>query len=232
MALSFEESMNKIASQPMRMAVRTMSLSNNASISGMEDTFVLNDKYKIYENSYKDEQMSYVDDDKNITVNQAQTCVMQENNSQYIPFELNRYYDGVDLNTMTFTVHYVNAKGEEGASLPVNFYYNDSKIRFAWLLSSNATQVDGDVIFEIIAFGYNEKDEKYLWRTKPNGKITVLKSLTGNGTVNPTPDWYLDFLEELDAKVDDAIEQHDIDTESHDDIRSLVGENIVMWDNF
>lgn len=207
MAISFEESMNKIASQPMRMAVRTMSLSRNASTSDIGDTFILNEKYKWYSNSYNDDQMSNIDDDKNIIVDKNQFCVTQENNSQYIPFELSRYYDGVDLNDMEFSIHYVNSKGEEGASVPVNFYYSDSKIRFAWLLDHNATQIDGDVIFEIVACGYNEKDEKYLWRTKPNGKINVLKSLIGKGSISPEPDWYLQFLEDIDVMAEEAVEK-------------------------
>ena len=259
MAISFEESVNKIAGQPMRMAVRTMSLSNNASTSDIEDTFILNEKYKWYNNSYNDDKISRVDENKNIVVNNDQVCVMQENNSQYLPFELNRYYDGVDLNDMTFSIHYVNSNREEGASLPINFYYSDTKIRFGWLLDDNVTQFDGDVLFEIVANGYNEKEEKYLWRTKPNGRITILKSLIGNGSVSQNTDWYLQFLEDVDAKVEeasdyadaaaasaikaeyaiinsdliqDAIDIHNEENDAHQDIRDIVQEKAIEWGQF
>ena len=39
----------------------------------------------------------------------------------------------------------------------------------------------GDIIFEIMATGVNEKGNNYIWRTRPNGKFTVLQGLNYKG---------------------------------------------------
>ena len=208
MAIPFEESKKKFSNQQL---ARTMSLSNDTptvmTASITEENFIYDKyNYKYYQNSYSDDKLSYVDINKNIIVDEQQQSVTQETNSQCIPFELDRYYDGVDLKTMTFNIHYVNSKDREGVSKPVNFCYSETKIRFGWLIDSNVTYIDGDIIFEIVASGVNEKNENYIWRTKPNGKINILKSLAGNGAVKPTQTWYTQFLTDFNNKVGEVQE--------------------------
>lgn len=210
MGISFQDSKQKLAQQtPAVMSARTMLLSNDASATNeiVEEVFEVNRNYKWYENSYIDDKMSRVDSNKNIIVNDQQQSVTQENNSQCIPFELDRYYDGVDLNNMTFNIHYINAKEKEGVSIPINFKYSDTKIRFGWLLDNGVTYLDGDVQFEIVASGVNEKNENYIWRTKPNGKINILKALAGDSTVKPTMTWYTQFINVVDEKIGEASQQ-------------------------
>lgn len=43
----------------------------------------------------------------------SQINLTQEDNSQFIPFEMPRYYDGVDLMQMLIQVHYVNKNKED-----------------------------------------------------------------------------------------------------------------------
>ena len=210
MGISFQDSKQKLAQQtPAVMSARTMLLSNDASAASepVEEVFRVNRNYKWYENSYVDDKLSRVDSNKNIIVNDQQQSVTQENNSQCIPFELDRYYDGVDLNNMTFNIHYINAKEKEGISIPINFKYSDTKIRFGWLLDNSVTYLDGDVQFEIVAAGVNEKNENYIWRTKPNGKINILKALAGDSTVKPTMTWYTQFITVVDEKIGEASQQ-------------------------
>ena len=206
MAISFEDSKKQLSKQtPAMMSMRTMSLSNDTPVAASEETFTFDkSNYKYYPNNYIDDKMSYVDDSKNIIVNDKQHNVTQENNSQCIPFELDRYYDGVDLSKMKFSIHYVNSKNKEGVSVPINFSYSASKIRFGWLLDNNVTYVDGDVSFEIVAGGVNEKGENYIWRTRPNGKINILKALAGDSSVRPTQTWYTQFITEINGKLGEA----------------------------
>ena len=208
MAITFEESKKKFSNQKL---ARTMSLSNDTptvmTASIAEENFTYDKyNYKYYQKSYSDDKLSYVDVNKNIVVDEQQQSVTQETNSQCIPFELDRYYDGVDLRTMAFNIHYVNSKDKEGVSKPVNFCYSNTKIRFGWLLDSNVTYLEGDITFEIVASGKNELGENYIWRTKPNGKINILKSLAGNSTVRPTQTWYTQFLIDINNKVGEAYE--------------------------
>ena len=204
MAISFKDSKEQLTKQaPAMMSMRTMSLSNDTPATiAEEERFEIYNKggyYKIYRKNYVDDKFSYVDDSKNIIVNDKQHSVTQEDNSQCIPFELDRYYDGVDLSEMKFSIHYVNSKNKEGVSIPVNFSRSENKIRFGWLLDNNVTYVDGDVSFEIVAGGVNEQRENYIWRTRPNGKINILKSLTGDSTIRPTQNWYTQFITEMNG---------------------------------
>lgn len=203
MAISFKDSKEQLTKQvPTMMSMRTMSLSNDTPVVAAEEEFTTynpNGYYKVYRKNYVDDKFSYVDDSKNIIVNDKQHSVTQESNSQCIPFEIDRFYDGVDLSEMKFSIHYVNSKNKEGVSIPVNFSRSANKIRFGWLLDNSVTYVDGDVSFEIVAGGVNEKRENYIWRTRPNGKINILKSLTGDSTIRPTQNWYTQFITEMNG---------------------------------
>ena len=196
MGISFQDSKNQLS---------TVALMNEDSIA--QETFAYDTtetKYKYYPNSYMGNKLSYVDENKNIIVNEQQQSVTQEINSQCIIFYLNRYCDGVDLKDMMFNIHFVNAKEKEGVSVPVNFGYNDTKICFSWLLDDSVTYFEGDIIFEIVASGVNEKNENYIWRTKPNGKINILKALAGDSSVQPIQTWYTSFITKVNTKTAEA----------------------------
>lgn len=214
MALSFEESKKKFQSQQAaafaaRAMVMPMSLDADDEAfavmadSASEDDFVKSEKYLVY-NNYSDDKYSSIDAQKNITVDNSQINITQEQNSQYIPFEMPRYYDGIDLMEMTIQFHYVNKENEESYSNPVNVSFNAEKIRFAWLIDEHVTNIEGEVTFEIIATGTNEKNENYVWKTRPNGKLNVLKSLTGNGVISPGDDWYMGFVRQMNEKLSQA----------------------------
>ena len=102
MALSFEES-KKLLSQkiakPMMMAATPASMSvNDNSIMTLaaEDDMELIPAYSewtksnkyVWSDQYTDSKASYVDENKNITVDNSQINLTQEENSQFIPFEM------------------------------------------------------------------------------------------------------------------------------------------------
>ena len=205
MALSFKNSKNsieKLSTEHIDKSIMPTVLAEKG-IDTLQEDFTRSDKYEWY-NNYSDENFSIVDDNKNISVNEKQLNLTQEVNSQFIPFELSRYYDGIDLMEMSFRVHYVNAEGGEHYSTPVNVTYSENKIRFGWLVDEYATALEGDLKFEIVANGTNEKGQNYIWKTRPNGKVNILKSLSGNGVIKPDEDWYTQFVTLIDGKVNEA----------------------------
>lgn len=202
MAITYEESKALAAAltgQQPEAAVMTAAAQN-------EQAYRRSDKYLWYEN-YRDDKLSYIDENKSIRVDASQLNLTQEANSQYIPFEMNRYYDGIDLMGMALQIHYVNSAKEEDYAVPINVEYSDDKIRFGWLVSANATYLAGDLSFELLAVGTNERGDNYIWKTRPNGRLNVAESLAGNGMVEPTQDWYTSFVTEMDAKVGEAMRQ-------------------------
>ena len=169
----------------------------------VEEVFVRDTtgRYKWYE-EYIDNSFSKVDSQKNIAFDQSQINITQETRAQVIPFELNRYWDNVDLSTMSFVIHYVNPNNHDYKSTPINVSYSDTKIRFYWLIDEFATAVTGFVDFEIIASGTISTGEKYVWKTKPNKKqLNVLLSLSGDKPTEIDDDWYTQFVVEMDEKV-------------------------------
>lgn len=154
---------------------------------------------------YSDKNVSIIDDLKTISLNTKQFNITQEENSQYIPFEMPRFYDGFDLLTTTILIHYVNADGYDDRDSVVNIHYNDEKIRFAWLVNNTATAVAGTLQFEIEAHGTNSKGEQYVWKTRPNKQLNVLESLSGNGgIIEQDPSWISGFLDQVNEKVSEA----------------------------
>ena len=166
-----------------------------------EDVFVASDRYLQY-TEYEDSKYSFINENKEITVHPDQFNLTQEKNSQFIPFEMPRYYDGIDLTNMNIVIHFVNEKNGEGLVSPVNVTYSSSKIRFAWLVGDQETAIAGLLKFEIQAIGVNEKGLEYKWISKPNEEgLKVLKSLAGNGVIEPSTDWTASFITQINEKI-------------------------------
>ena len=70
-----------------------MSMSRNAVVG---ETWTRHTGYRWF-NDYYDDKISSINETKDITVHESQVNISQEVNSQFIPFEMNRYYDGFDL---------------------------------------------------------------------------------------------------------------------------------------
>lgn len=196
MGLSFHE-MQAAAQEMSLRAVFDEDLSNY--------TLCDDGRYEVY-TEYTDDAVSEVDKHKNITVNDEQCNLTQEENSQYVPFKLPRYWDGVDLMTKLIQFHYVNINGGSGVSTAVNVRFNDSYIICGWLINKSVTAVAGDVTFEITATGTNEKSADYRWRTRPNGKFTVLEALSYDGIIEPSDDWYAGFVKSMQEYTTKAAE--------------------------
>ena len=190
MSLSFKESLanNKVNTTATTSDEETIveetptvmaySLRSVAALSDTENWIPIEDKdYRFYNEEYSDDNYSTVDEQKNIALDSSQFNITQEQNSQYIPFKMPRYYDGFDLKDTKLSIYYVNKNKDFHADTPVDVYYNDEYIKFAWLVSEFATKVAGILQFEIHAEGFNSKNEPYTWKSKSIDKLNVLQSL-------------------------------------------------------
>ena len=115
---------SNLASQPM-----AMSLYTTATVD--TEDYTRSPKYDWYSN-YQDENFSTVSANKDIVVNPLQINLTQEENSQFIPFKLPRYWDGIDLMEMSLKIRYANSKGEESIDSPCNVRFNATEILFAY----------------------------------------------------------------------------------------------------
>lgn len=210
MAISFEESLKSsvvnrsvksILAAPLVATHDEYAIPAYSPADFVEDeSWVLSDKYLFYED-YSDDVVSHVDSDKNIVFDRGQINITQEANSQFIPFEMSRYYDGFDLSSTNILFHFVNSRGADDYDAPVNVYYSDTKIRFAWLVDERVTAVEGVVKFEIQAVGANSKGDEYIWKSRPSSDLNVLKSLSGNGVIKPDSSWITSFMSQVTEQV-------------------------------
>ena len=216
MALSFEESkqqliqQNETVARPMMMATRMM-----ATVSGW--TRVTNPEYAWFD-EFTDDKISYVDENKDITIDSSQINISQESKSQFIPFEMPRYYDGIDLTKMAISIHFTNSDKQHAASPAVNVQYNNDKIRFAWLVDANATHIDGNLQFEIHADGAisdnTGKSYEYRWKSKPTDKFNIVKSLCQDPNCEPiyvNDDWVQEIVQNVATAVAEEIKNIQVD---------------------
>lgn len=220
MALSFEESKQQLIQQketvakPMMMATRMM-----ATVSGW--TRVTNPEYAWFD-EFTDDKISYVDENKDITIDNSQINISQESKSQFIPFEMPRYYDGIDLTKMAISIHFTNSDKQHAASPAVNVQYNNDKIRFAWLVDANATHIDGNLQFEIHADGAisdnTGKSYEYRWKSKPTDKFNIVKSLCQDPNCEPiyvNDDWVQEIVKNVATAVAEQIKNVQVDLSNY-----------------
>ena len=218
--MSFKESKAKLMAN---------SVSNDSNISTFDTelattavvdngyTLCTDGRYEVYD-QYFDDSYSTVDKLKNVSVDSSQINIVQETNSQYISFRIPRYWDGIDLMNMLIQVRYAHADNKGQVANVVNVAYDSTNITFGWLVDANVTSVIGDVRFEIMATGSNEKGHTYVWRTRPNGRLTVLEGLNYDGIIEPTDDWYTSFVNTIMGHVNEAKQYADAAKASADSV--------------
>ena len=133
MALSFSDSKKSLSSKQEenttalfraeQEAVSEAKISaNDASPVLEEEVWTRSDNCKWY-NQYRDDKVSLIDEYKSINLNDTQVNISQEENSQFIPFEMDRYYDGIDLVGKLIQIHYINENKDEDYDNAVNIQY-------------------------------------------------------------------------------------------------------------
>ena len=160
---------------------------------------------------FSDDNISVINDEKIINLNNKQFNITQEENSQYIPFEMPRYYDGFDLADTVLSIHYTTKNGRHGSSKPVNVNFNNEKIRFGWLVDNGVTIDAGTLEFEIHAYGTivgsDGIPKSYTWKTKSNKQLNVLQSSCNcEDVMNDIDDsWMQELVTDIAEKVADQI---------------------------
>ena len=139
--MSFKDS--KIAAA----ANSAMTLSAELAVDTEEYTLCTDGRYETYTN-YQDDAYSTVDNLKNIAVDPTQINIMQEENSQYMPFKIPRYWDGIDLMDMLIQIRYESVTENKGkVATVINVASSESHIRFGWLIDAAVTANAGEQLY-------------------------------------------------------------------------------------
>ena len=137
---------------------------------------------------------------KGIQVLVEQPIVAGENKSQFIKFQMGRYYDAIDLTGMEVNILYESPTGYQDISSAVNREYSDEYIRFGWIVPYAACPVKGTLSFavEFVGADYTLKTTK--------STTEVLDSIAGSSAV-PEPveqTWYIGLQSQTAATLQAA----------------------------
>lgn len=91
--------------------------------------------------------------------------VQNDHQAETIYFEVDRYFENVDLSKMTCVVEYVNSE-HQGRVYPVvdmDTTTSPDKLYFGWRLSRNATRLAGKLHFAIRFYSIDDTRETYVY---------------------------------------------------------------------
>lgn len=155
-----------------------------------------------YENGiYTDDMIFEVNKDtKQLQVITNQVMVSGENKSQFIRFQMPRYYDGIDLSTKNIQIIYITESGFSDINAAICVERNDENLRFGWLVPAAASYDVGVLSFSIEFVG-----DDYVLKTRVTN-VEVYDGLNG-GEVIPEPEeqnWYIELQQRCDYVLNQA----------------------------
>lgn len=139
-------------------------------------------------------------DTKKIALITGQALVAGEENSQYIKFVLDRYWDGIDIKDKAFYVEYALAGQYYGKTAAVNAEYNTEQVRFGWIVPKEACCISGTLLFVL-----RIESTDYVLKTQI-AEHPVYKSVNVEDVVpEPTKEaWYREFEARVETAIGDA----------------------------
>ncbi len=156
-------------------------------------------------NAYSDDMVFEVSkEDKSISVIKKQILISGERNSQYIEFQMPRYYDGIDLSEKNIEVIYVTETGVSDINKVINVRRNEEQILFGWLVPGGALQDPGTLSFCIEFAG-----EEYVMKTMPV-EIEVYDGMNGSDIMEEPTDqvWYMQ-IQNLCSQTLEKAQEHE-----------------------
>lgn len=166
----------------------------------MDETFILNDQYPY--SPMSDQHSTATISEKVVDVSNIGTFVMGEHNSSMITFQIDRYYDGVDLSDKKIKIVYKNSNGiyESDDTEICNVKYSQKSLRFSWIVSSNVTQTSKFVAYVCFV------SDDYLMKTE---NFTVLvKSSFDPSASEPSANWFVTIEGKLEKIEKDIVDNH------------------------
>ena len=166
----------------------------------MDETFISNDQYP--SSPMSDQHSTATISEKVVDVSNIGTFVMGEHNSSMITFQIDRYYDGVDLSDKKIKIVYKNSNGiyESDDAEICNVKYSQKSLRFSWIVSSNVTQTSKFVAYVCFI------SDDYLMKTE---NFTVLvKSSFDPATSEPSANWFVTIEGKLEKIEKDIADNH------------------------
>lgn len=166
----------------------------------MDETFISNAQYPT--SPMSDQHSTATISEKVVDVSNIGTFVMGEHNSSMITFQIERYYDGVDLSDKKIKIVYKNSNGiyESDDTEICNVKYSQKSLRFSWIVSSNVTQTSKFVAYVcFVSDGYLMKTENF---------TVLVKSSFDPAASEPSANWFVTIEGKLEKIEKDIVDNH------------------------
>lgn len=147
-----------------------------------------------HDNSYTDSLIFEVDPKtKTIAQLRDQVLIAGEVMSQYIAFNIPRYFDGIDLAEKTIEVLYISPENYSDVNKVINARCNDDTLAFGWIVPGEALTSPGTLAFSLEFAG-----DKYKLKTR----TIELEIYDGMKTTDILPEpveqeWYIQLQQEF-----------------------------------
>lgn len=175
--------------------------------------FIDSDGHIVKKSSMVDEHQIVKITEKVPEIKNIGKIVCGDTYSNIITFEINRYYDNVDL--LTKNIKFI-VKNELGTFTEdaVNIQYNDELLRFSWILSDSVTYKSGDVKVAIVFLG-TEQGRNYALKTIPF-ILKVDNSLDIIDAEPPNKNWFVDVENRLYDLENNSMNDNNFETQHID----------------
>lgn len=160
----------------------------------MNNTSFIDSDGHVIKSSMVDEHQLIKITEKTPVVQNIGKIVCGDTNSNILTFEINRYYDNVDLYSKNIKF-IVNNKLGIFTEDAVNIQYNDELLRFSWILSDKVTVESGNINAAIVFMGTQENKD-YALKTLPF-TITIEKSLDFPDSEVEYTNWFVHIENEI-----------------------------------
>ena len=115
----------------------------------------------------KDEPFLYIDMNTRKIEPPEFLSVKQDHNAETLFFCVDRFYDSIDLSTLTCVVQYINA-ARESRMYAVPFYdlvtlQEEGKMLIPWCISGEATKKEGTVQFSVRFYSLDLDNRKFAY---------------------------------------------------------------------
>lgn len=173
------------------------------------------------DNDYTDNSVHQVDiENKTISIINKQTLLVGERNSQYLVFQIPRFYDGIDLSSKNIGILYSAPSGFMDMNKPINVRRNDEFLNFGWLIPPEATDEQG-----VLSFCVEFYSDNYSLKTKTDD-LNVEDTMQGEGAVSePTEQsWYA----EIQSRCDTALTKAEEILNEHDELETMIDDSGVL----
>lgn len=178
-------------------------------------TFIDSEGHIIKKSSMIDEHQLIKITEKTPELKNIGKIVCGDINSNILTFEINRYYDGVDLYTKNIKFIVKNELGTFTEDA-VNLQYNNELLRFSWILSDSVTYKSGDVKAAIIFLGTeSNRNYNYALKTIPF-TIKIDNSLDFLDIEPPHENWFVDIENRIFDLENNSVSDDDFETDPID----------------